>query len=69
MIIAWEICSEFSDHGPDILFADLHEAYSNVSEASCLIYFYENHNIAFAMSSSSRADTDSVLTGGRPLNV
>ena len=38
VIIAWEICTEFSDHGLDILFADLqnlHDAYSNVIEASC----------------------------------
>ena len=28
------------------------------------IYYYENHNIAIKMSSSSRADTDSVLAGG-----
>ena len=26
-------------------------------------YIYENHNISMAMSSSSRADTDSVLAG------
>ena len=31
------------------------------------IYIYENHDIAIAMSSSSRADTDSVLAWGKGL--
>ena len=43
---------------------DLSQASAELTRDQDDVAMYENHDIAIAMSSSSRADTDSVLAGG-----